>query len=156
MRGAGDLVSWPQSEGFIWIARPRLARAGPHLAPASGTARWPVLRSEVDVAAAEFREKDAQMRAVVRDLHEVVGQVVHGVEERAKQRHLARGKLLARDRIDRLLDPSTPFLEFSQLAAYKMYGKDNVSVALASVHSTRACTVSCVTVCRRHLRLRSS
>ena len=43
---------------------------------------------------------------------------------RARRKHLDRGKLLVRDRVDRLLDPGSPFLELSPLAAFGMYGKD--------------------------------
>src|SRR5690606_1822326 len=47
-----------------------------------------------------------------------------GGPEKLRQRHIARGKLLPRDRVMRLLDPGTPFLELSQLAAYDMYSGD--------------------------------
>ena len=65
------------------------------------------------------------MRAAVDDLREKAGArspAAAGGGPRAA--HLARGKLLPRDRIDALLDPGTPFLEVSQLAAYGMYGGD--------------------------------
>ena len=52
-------------------------------------------------------------------------QVARGGSEDARQKHLARGKLLARDRVDGLLDPGTSFLELSPLAAYGMYGDKN-------------------------------
>ena len=44
----------------------------------------------------------------------------------AKERHIKRGKLLPRDRINGLLDPGSPFLEFSQLAGYQLYGQEDV------------------------------
>ncbi|MGH6816002.1 MAG: carboxyl transferase domain-containing protein [Hyphomicrobiaceae bacterium] len=64
------------------------------------------------------------MRAQVEDLRQKLADVARGGSQEARQRHLSRGKLLARDRIDALLDPGTPFLELSQLAAYGMYGGD--------------------------------
>ncbi|WP_223399994.1 carboxyl transferase domain-containing protein [Nocardioides rotundus] len=50
--------------------------------------------------------------------------VRQGGSESARAKHTGRGKLLARDRVDRLLDPGSPFLELAPLAAYGMYGKD--------------------------------
>ena len=47
--------------------------------------------------------------------------IAQGGGEAARKKHVARGKLLPRDRVQMLLDPGTPFLEFSQLAAYDMY-----------------------------------
>ncbi len=49
--------------------------------------------------------------------------------EKARLRHTERGKLLARDRVKYLLDPNSPFLEFSQLAALNMYGVDEIASA---------------------------
>src|SRR5579875_3727000 len=62
------------------------------------------------------------MRAAVEDLREKVAAIRIGGGEAARQRHLARGKLLPRDRVRALLDVGSPFLELSQLAAYGMYG----------------------------------
>jgi 3-methylcrotonyl-CoA carboxylase beta subunit len=59
---------------------------------------------------------------LVADLRAEVGKASLGGDERARQRHTARGKLLPRDRLDHLLDPGAPFLELSQLAAHDMYG----------------------------------
>ncbi|HLN76446.1 MAG TPA: carboxyl transferase domain-containing protein [Nocardioidaceae bacterium] len=62
------------------------------------------------------------LRELVEDLRERVAQVRLGGSESARAKHLERGKLLARDRVDRLLDPGSPFLELSPLAATEMYG----------------------------------
>jgi 3-methylcrotonyl-CoA carboxylase beta subunit len=70
------------------------------------------------------------MKALVADLQGQLEQAVQGGSEEAKQRHLARGKLLARERVNLLLDPGTPFLELSPLAAYGMYGGDVHSASL--------------------------
>ena len=65
------------------------------------------------------------MKELVDELNERLGIVRQGGSERARKKHTDRGKLLVRDRIDRLLDPGSPFLELSALAAYGMYGKDD-------------------------------
>src|SRR3954470_5890710 len=60
--------------------------------------------------------------ALVDQLREKLAAARLGGPERARERHVARGKLLPRDRVDGLLDPGSPFLELSALAAYGMYG----------------------------------
>jgi 3-methylcrotonyl-CoA carboxylase beta subunit len=82
------------------------------------------IKSSLNVRSDEFRANSAAMRQLVEDLRQKLAQVARGGSEEARQRHVARGKLLARDRINTLLDPGTPFLELSQLAAYRMYGGD--------------------------------
>ena len=64
----------------------------------------------------------ADMRDLVTELRERLALVRQGGSESARRKHTDRGKLLARDRIDALLDPGSPFLELSPLAAYGMYG----------------------------------
>ncbi|MBO9522759.1 MAG: methylcrotonoyl-CoA carboxylase [Nocardioidaceae bacterium] len=76
------------------------------------------------------------MKVLVDELRERLALVRQGGSERARAKHLERGKLLARDRIDALLDPGSPFLELSALAAYGMYGtseEDANAVPSASV-----------------------
>ena len=79
-----------------------------------------VLTSSIDVRGAEFRANAAAMRAQVEDLREKLAAVAQGGSAEAREKHLARGKLLPRDRVNALLDPGAPFLELSQLAAYGM------------------------------------
>ena len=64
----------------------------------------------------------ARMEALVAELRAEVDRIRQGGGEQARQRHLARGKLLPRDRVRALIDPASPFLELSQLAAHGMYG----------------------------------
>ena len=66
------------------------------------------------------------MQALVDELKSKIGRIAEGGGEKAIARHTARGKLVARERINRLLDPGSPFLEFSQLAGHSLYGKDDV------------------------------
>ena len=70
------------------------------------------------------------MRGLVADLKEKTDQVALGGDEKAREKHLARGKLLPRDRVRGLLDPGSPFLEVGQLAAYGMYGGDVHSASM--------------------------
>ena len=80
-----------------------------------------ILHSTVDPGAEEFRANDAHNRALVGELRERVRRVQAGGGEPAVARHHRRGKLLARERIGRLCDPDTPFLELSPLAAWDLY-----------------------------------
>lgn len=80
-----------------------------------------LLKSLVDVRSPEFAANKAAMQALVEDLHRKVADIKQGGGAAARERHLARGKLLPRERIAALLDPGAPFLEFSQFAAYQVY-----------------------------------
>jgi 3-methylcrotonyl-CoA carboxylase beta subunit len=84
----------------------------------------PVIESALRPRSKEFRANAAAMRALVDDLQAKVGQVKLGGGDRARERHVGRGKLLPRDRVHGLIDPGAPFLEFSQLAAFGMYGDE--------------------------------
>src|ERR1700721_619642 len=83
-----------------------------------------LLTSALDVRSDAFRANEAAMRAVVEDPRARVEAVGLGGGEGPRAKHLSRGKLLPRDRIRTLIDPGSPFLEFSQLAAHGMYGGD--------------------------------
>jgi 3-methylcrotonyl-CoA carboxylase beta subunit len=83
-----------------------------------------ILSSAADPRSEAFRDNDAAMAALVGDLRDQVDRVRLGGGEAARAKHLARGKLLPRDRVRTLIDPGSPFLEFSQLAAHGMYGGD--------------------------------
>ena len=85
----------------------------------------PRLTSTIDTGAAAFAENAAAMAALVDDLRTTVATIAAG-DARAQARHVARGKLPARDRVAILLDEGAPFLEFSQLAGWQMYGDDFV------------------------------
>lgn len=72
------------------------------------------------------------MRALVVDLREKLSQVAGGGGEASRNRHTARGKMLARQRVDLLVDPGTSFLELSPLAAYGLYGGDVHSASVVT------------------------
>jgi 3-methylcrotonyl-CoA carboxylase beta subunit len=80
-----------------------------------------VIKSSLNVRGDEFRDNEASLRLLVGDLRDKVARDVCGGADEARARHLARGRLLTRDRVDALLDPGTPFLEMSQLGAHGMY-----------------------------------
>jgi acetyl-CoA carboxylase carboxyltransferase component len=79
-----------------------------------------VLSSHVEASGA-FDERRARMEALVAELRERSAQVARGGGEKALEKHRSRGKLTARERVDRLLDPDTAFLELSALAAWDVY-----------------------------------
>jgi 3-methylcrotonyl-CoA carboxylase beta subunit len=79
------------------------------------------LESRVNARSEEFRSNAVAMRAVVDDLRAQVAKVEEGGGPIARAKHEARGKLFPRERVNRLLDPGTPFLEIGQLAAHGMY-----------------------------------
>lgn len=66
------------------------------------------------------------MKTLVDQLKTTVEKIVQGGNEKAKEKHVSKGKLLPRERVNLLLDRNSPFLEFSQLAGYEMYGKEEV------------------------------
>jgi propionyl-CoA carboxylase len=80
-----------------------------------------IIRSHVDPSAAAFRANAEASAVLLEELRAALGTARAGGSEDARARHIARGKLLARDRIERLIDPGSAFLEFSQLAAYGVY-----------------------------------
>ncbi|WP_454923399.1 carboxyl transferase domain-containing protein [Actinoallomurus rhizosphaericola] len=84
-------------------------------------AEAPRLVSRVDVRGAAFQRNAEENQALATELRERLARAAQGGSERARKRHVARGKLLPRDRVDALLDPGSPFLELSPLAATGMY-----------------------------------
>lgn len=84
----------------------------------------PVLETQLNARSADFQANAAAMRAVVEDLNAQVAKAAAGGGETARARHVARGKLLPRERVAMLLDPGTPFLELAPLAAHAMYNGD--------------------------------
>jgi 3-methylcrotonyl-CoA carboxylase beta subunit len=82
-----------------------------------------VLSTSIDVRSDGFRTNAAAMKTLVEDLRSVVNHIRQGGSESAQEKHLARGKLLPRDRVRTLIDAGSPFLELSQLAAHGMYGE---------------------------------
>ncbi|HUP98055.1 MAG TPA: carboxyl transferase domain-containing protein, partial [Usitatibacter sp.] len=90
----------------------------------------PQIKSRLDPSSPAFADNAAHHRALAEDLRRQVAQVAEGGGAEAQKKHTARGKLLPRDRVRALLDPGTPFLELSQLAAHGMYGGDAPSAGV--------------------------
>ncbi|MBS0562696.1 MAG: methylcrotonoyl-CoA carboxylase, partial [Proteobacteria bacterium] len=83
-----------------------------------------MLRSDITPRSPEFQANAQAMAALVADLRAKVAQVEQGGGEAARKRHLGRNKLLPRQRVAALIDPGSPFLELSQLAAWEMYDNE--------------------------------
>src|SRR5438270_12878413 len=83
-----------------------------------------VLASQIERGSDDYARRRERMESLVAELRERTAQVARGGGERAVERHRARGKLTARERIDRLVDPGGAFLELSALAAWDVYGGD--------------------------------
>jgi 3-methylcrotonyl-CoA carboxylase beta subunit len=84
-----------------------------------------VLPTYVDPRSAEFQSNAEAMRALLDEFHARQAKVRQGGSARARQRHIERGKLLPRERVELLLDPGAPFLELSTLAAWGMYNDES-------------------------------
>ena len=92
----------------------------------------PAHRTRLDTGSAEFRANAAHHRALADELRREVAKVTDGGGAEAQKKHTARGKLLPRERVRALLDPGTPFLELSQLAAHGMYEGDAPAAGLVT------------------------
>jgi 3-methylcrotonyl-CoA carboxylase beta subunit len=79
------------------------------------------LTSAIDTSSATYRENADAMSVLIEHLRNKTSEAGQGGSERSRDKHLARGKLLPRDRVERLLDPGSPFLEIGALAANGMY-----------------------------------
>jgi acetyl-CoA carboxylase carboxyltransferase component len=90
-----------------------------------------VLESQVE-RTDEFARRQARMEALVAELRERTAHVAAGGGERAVERHRSRGKLVARERIDRLVDPGGAFLELGALAAWDVYGGEAPSAGIVT------------------------
>ncbi len=106
----------------------------------------PVIETRLDPRDPTFVANRDAMAALVADLREKVAEVEGGGGEAAREKHVARGKLLPRERIAALIDKGSPFLEFSQLAAYGMYD-DNIASAGVVTGIGRVAGRECVIVC---------
>jgi 3-methylcrotonyl-CoA carboxylase beta subunit len=105
-----------------------------------------VLQTRLNPRSADFQAHAAQMQAAVDDLRLQIAKAAAGGGETARARHVARGKLLPRERVQMLLDPGTPFLELAPLAAHAMYGGDAPCAGMIAGVG-RVSGVDCVIVC---------
>lgn len=105
-----------------------------------------VLHSEVDKQSAEYKENAREMASLVGDLRNFTSQVLKGGGQKAIERHTSRGKLLARERINLLLDKGSPFLELSALAGHELYGEEVVNSGGIVTGVGRVCGTECLVV----------
>jgi len=104
-----------------------------------------VLQTALSADTPAYRQSAAAMQILVDELRSVVAKVALGGSEMSRQRHVARGKLLPRDRVYTLLDPGTPFLEIGQLAAHTLYGGEVPGAGLIAGVG-RVCGRECMVV----------
>src|ERR1700741_3837620 len=90
------------------------------------------LHSSIDPSSQDFAQNAEAMRTLVADLRGKLEQVAGGGGQASRARHTARGKMLARQRVDLLVDPGTAFLELSPLAAHGLYGGDVHSASIVT------------------------
>src|SRR6202012_1877455 len=109
------------------------------------------LATQLNARSEDFKANAAAMRLLVDDLNARLEKIALGGGEDARKKHLSRGKLLPRDRVERLLDPGTPFLEIAPLAALGMYpekgGQDAAPGAGMIAGIGRVAGVECLIVC---------
>jgi 3-methylcrotonyl-CoA carboxylase beta subunit len=106
----------------------------------------PVLTSKLDREAPDAKTRFEHNKALAQDLRAEVAKASLGGSERSRERHQSRGKLLPRERVERLLDPGSPFLEIGQLAANGLYGGDiHAASLIAGIGrvSGRQCMIIC-------------
>jgi 3-methylcrotonyl-CoA carboxylase beta subunit len=105
-----------------------------------------IIRSEISPRDAAFKANAAAMSALVAELGQRMATAALGGDDRSRKRHTERGKLLPRERVERLVDPGSPFLELSPLAAYGMYDGDihgaGIITGIGRV-SGRECVIVC-------------
>ncbi len=106
----------------------------------------PIIESKINGRSTEFVANASAMREKITELKAALEKIAQGGPEAARQKHIARGKLLPRDRVEQLLDPGTPFLEFSPLAAYGMYSDEAPGAGIITGIG-RVSGIECVIVC---------
>ena len=105
-----------------------------------------VIQSKLSPNGAEFQANAAAMQTIVDDLKAKLAVIAQGGSKSARAKHVARGKLLPRERVERLLDAGTPFLEVSPMAAYGMYDAD-IPAAGVIAGIGRVAGIDCMIVC---------
>ncbi|MEG0921156.1 MAG: carboxyl transferase domain-containing protein [Comamonas sp.] len=104
------------------------------------------LATQLNARSADFQTNAEAMHTLVDDLRAQAAKIAQGGGEAARAKHVGRGKLLPRDRVQMLLDPGTPFLELAPLAALNMYNNDAPGAGLIAGVG-RVSGVDCMVVC---------
>src|SRR5262245_793346 len=105
-----------------------------------------VIESRLNPRSEDFKANAQAMQRLVDHLNAKLADIAQGGGEGPRAKHLARGKLLPRDRVEMLLDPGTPFLEIAPLAALDMYDNDAPCAGVIAGIG-RVAGVDCVIVC---------
>ena len=123
---------WSESSGCVSARRNDTMAASPSrkLRRTMKPPKAMPLHSSTDPTSSDFARNAEAMRALVAELRDKLDQVAGGGGEASRARHTSRGKMLARQRVDLLIDPGTAFLELSPLAAYGLYGGDVHSASI--------------------------
>jgi len=104
------------------------------------------LETKIDITSSAFLENKERYGALLDEYRGVLESVIHGAPAHAIERHKERGKLTARERIDLLLDPNTPFLELSPMAAYDQYNNDfpsaGIIAGIGAIHGQEVVVVA--------------
>ena len=104
------------------------------------------LQTRIDTDSESFQGNAETMQRLLEDWREKLDVIGLGGDERARNKHTARGKLLPRERIARLIDPDTPFLEIGQFAGFELYGDDNVAAGGLIAGIGRICDQECMLI----------
>lgn len=88
------------------------------------------IESQINVNSDEFKKNKEAFLELLRKYKKIHREITKGGPEKAIQKHKKRGKLLARERVEKLIDPNTPFLELSPLAAYEIMNNDHPSAGI--------------------------
>ena len=106
----------------------------------------PVIKSLIEAKSSEFQENHAYLSSQVRDFENQQQRIALGGGEKARSKHTERGKLLPRDRITALIDPGSPFLELSSLAAHGMFDDQapcaGIITGIGRIHGTEVMVVA--------------
>jgi 3-methylcrotonyl-CoA carboxylase beta subunit len=106
----------------------------------------PIIESKINTRSADFEANAQALQTLVADLREKLTMLAAGGGEAARAKHTARGKLLPRERVQRLLDAGSPFLEVGGLAGYGMYNNDApCGGVIAGIG--RVAGIECMVVC---------
>ena len=90
----------------------------------------PIIETKIKSDSKDFAQNDKANRKLAAELKDIQAKISEGGSDRARKKHLARGKLLPRDRIRSLVDRGAPFLEIGQLAAYGLYDDEVPSAGI--------------------------
>lgn len=106
----------------------------------------PIIASKVNTQSAEFKANATHMQQQVHTLKELSEQFSQGGGKAAQEKHIKRGKLLPRERINKLIDPGSPFLELSIFAGYKIYAEDvaagGLITGIGRIHNTECMLIA--------------